>query len=407
MNDSPTIYPPVYGWMRELSRHYFAGFRALAECWPAPVHVVAGVRMTPVRQALGWTPPETGRVHIHIPSEAPDPAAAMDAVWRDADAADAIHVVQSARGDGLVDEAWKRLAARPKARSAFVAEMVSTVGGPWRNLKRSLYYRVAARGRLARDARYYFAVGRLGEEYFARRGFPRQRIRPFIYTLDAPPSSKIDDTPASSASFVSTAEAGAEPAAGPLRLLFVGRGAPVKRADLIVEALGRLPAGSWRLTLAGPVAGEWGYDQFTKLGDGPEVRRLPAQSFAAVQRLYDEHDLLLLPSDWDGWGMVTQEALARGVAAVVSERVGSRDLVEDFGAGAVIPAGDAGALAGVLRAALADPGLLASWRRGALGHRDCLSAEVTGGYFRDLLRHCFLEPEGSPPPAPPWRVRGG
>ena len=93
-----------------------------------------------------------------------------------------------------------------------------------------------------------------------------------------------------------------------------------------------------------------------------ETRRLPA-TFAGflnqseIARAYAAADVLVLPSDFgETWGLVVNEAMACGLPALVSDRVGcGPDLVEDGVTGAVFPCGDVAALAGRLRDLAADP----------------------------------------------------
>jgi len=94
---------------------------------------------------------------------------------------------------------------------------------------------------------------------------------------------------------------------------------------------------------------------------------------------YHAVDILVLPSEWEPFGLVINEAMAAGVLPVVSDRVGSAsDLVEGFGE--VYRCGDVGALTAALRRALpraADPGLADQLRR----HVDRYSIEATAVGF--------------------------
>jgi glycosyltransferase involved in cell wall biosynthesis len=83
-----------------------------------------------------------------------------------------------------------------------------------------------------------------------------------------------------------------------------------------------------------------------------EAHGLPA-SFAGflnqteIPRAYVAADALILPSDFrETWGLVVNEAMATGLPAIVSDRVGSaHDLVVDGDTGLVFPYGDIEALA--------------------------------------------------------------
>jgi glycosyltransferase involved in cell wall biosynthesis len=79
----------------------------------------------------------------------------------------------------------------------------------------------------------------------------------------------------------------------------------------------------------------------------------------------------VLPSDYEPWGLVVNEAMASGTPVLASDRVGSaRDLIEPGQNGWIFPAGDVAALAATLQAALAD--------REALARAGALAAERMG-----------------------------
>ena len=67
---------------------------------------------------------------------------------------------------------------------------------------------------------------------------------------------------------------------------------------------------------------------------------------------YHAADIIVLPSEWEPWGLVVNEAMAAGVLPVVSDRVGAApDLV--VGVGVVYPCGETARLADALSRALA------------------------------------------------------
>jgi glycosyltransferase involved in cell wall biosynthesis len=60
---------------------------------------------------------------------------------------------------------------------------------------------------------------------------------------------------------------------------------------------------------------------------------------------YRSMDVFCLPSTSEPWGLVVNEATAMGLPVVVSDRVGSRTLLENDKSGMIFPAGDVEALA--------------------------------------------------------------
>jgi glycosyltransferase involved in cell wall biosynthesis len=78
-------------------------------------------------------------------------------------------------------------------------------------------------------------------------------------------------------------------------------------------------------------------------------------------------DLFVLPSIAEGISNTILEAMATGLPVIATRVGGNPELVEDGITGALVPARDRAALAGVLAAYLRDPGRRAA--HGAAGRR--------------------------------------
>ena len=161
-----------------------------------------------------------------------------------------------------------------------------------------------------------------------------------------------------------------------LTLLCVASLTARKGHDLLFAALSGLKAFGWRLDCIGGAMGDE-----RRFGDLQEQLRshglLKRVTFAGegddamVGRAYAAADLFVLPTRYEGYGMVVAEALARGLP-VVSTRTGAiADLVGEH-AGLIVPPGDLTALRMALRRFLSDADLRASLRQGALAVRSRL-----------------------------------
>ncbi|MEE9217591.1 MAG: glycosyltransferase [Acidobacteriota bacterium] len=152
----------------------------------------------------------------------------------------------------------------------------------------------------------------------------------------------------------------------PRRALFVGRLTPQKGLPTLLRALSLLPRPD--------------RPSLTLVGDGPlraRLQRLAQRLGLRVQltgvlphetlgRVYQEHDLFVLPSVAEGHSKSVIEAMACGLACVVSDCEGNRSLIEPRRTGWLFPRGDAGGLAATLRQVLAlDPAELFRVRRAA------------------------------------------
>lgn len=89
-------------------------------------------------------------------------------------------------------------------------------------------------------------------------------------------------------------------------------------------------------------------------------------SLPELQRLYQEADLLILPSIWqESYGLPVAEAMASGVPVLATRSGGVPELVEDGVSGRLVPRFDVDALTGALREMLADPDRLRAMGRAA------------------------------------------
>ncbi|MGB7666106.1 MAG: glycosyltransferase family 4 protein, partial [Candidatus Acidiferrales bacterium] len=83
------------------------------------------------------------------------------------------------------------------------------------------------------------------------------------------------------------------------------------------------------------------------------VRFLGFKNQSALPGVYCSSDVMVLPSEYEAFGVVVNEAMVCGCPVIVSDQVGARfDLVRENETGFVYPAGDIDALAGALSRAL-------------------------------------------------------
>src|SRR5207247_1799225 len=109
---------------------------------------------------------------------------------------------------------------------------------------------------------------------------------------------------------------------GRVRALYVGRVAPEKNLDLLARAFA--PPADAGLTI---------------VGEGPSLpelrQRLPNAVFTgrlggeSLARAYADADYFVFPSRTDTLGNVVLEAMASGLPAIVSDRMGLKELVQD------------------------------------------------------------------------------
>jgi glycosyltransferase involved in cell wall biosynthesis len=224
------------------------------------------------------------------------------------------------------------------------------------------------------------------------------------------------------------------PPGRPMRLLFVGRISPDKGVHLLMEAfdrfarerqdvaldlvgkpgmlpydlLGLLLRGDSELLALGEFYGKSRLQGLIAASRGQRgvyqkaltarlspltidrVRFQGTISFEELLRLYQQADLLVLPSIWnESYGMPVAEAMACGVPVLASHCGGVPELIEDGVSGQLTARGDVDSLVNGLRRLLDDPARLREMGRAARKRAELLtwehSAERLGRVYEGLL----------------------
>ncbi len=133
---------------------------------------------------------------------------------------------------------------------------------------------------------------------------------------------------------------------GPLKLLFLASVTPRKQLHVILEALKAVPNHAVRLTVIGPDDVNIRYTN--------DCRKLAASlacpvtfmgklESEEVARQVAHHQVLVLPSSYEGFGIAYLEALGAGLPVIASASGAAREVIGD--AGHLIPTGNAAELA--------------------------------------------------------------
>ncbi len=164
------------------------------------------------------------------------------------------------------------------------------------------------------------------------------------------------------------------------RLLFVGGDRRRKGLDIALDVVRRLNQGGResRLTVCGITGENTAHTRFV----GPYDQSLAGELQAYV-RLYQNSDLLLHPTRFDTWGMVTSEAAGFAVPTLTNAVAGMSSSVLDGKTGVVLPKhSNARTYAAAIIQLMDDPERLARLCRGA---RERYERELSWNRFGDHL----------------------
>lgn len=165
-------------------------------------------------------------------------------------------------------------------------------------------------------------------------------------------------------------------AAEPMRLLFVGAMTPLKGLHYLLDAFRRLRPDT-ELWLVGalptdPVLKTMIANCERTTG---RLKVVGPVAQSALNKIYNDCDLFVLPSLSDGWGMVVSQALACGLPVVVSDMTGAKELVTPGKNGYIAKSGEVADLEAKLVQAL-DNCRNGVWRQG-LEEADARIGELT------------------------------
>lgn len=163
-------------------------------------------------------------------------------------------------------------------------------------------------------------------------------------------------------------------------ILFVGHEFERKRLDLAIKALSELPAAAQLWVIGGRMSSTQTYALLSdRLGVTDRVRFLGTRSDTAS--FFQMADAFVLPSDYETWGLVTLEAMACGVPAVMTPVGCALHVIQDGQTGYVVPP-DPIAIAERMRRLIDSPELHAQMRRNARSMAETYSWEnVTQAYL--------------------------
>jgi glycosyltransferase involved in cell wall biosynthesis len=131
------------------------------------------------------------------------------------------------------------------------------------------------------------------------------------------------------------------------------------------------------------------------LGVASRVRFLGFVNQSQLPAVYTAADLLILPSEFEPFGLVVNEAMCCGCAVAASDRCGAaRDLVAPVHPEFVFPSGDIDALAELMKKATADPARLKALGCASLAYIQTWSPERNIAAAVDAIRMGLIRRRG-------------
>lgn len=368
----------VVFWQNILSFYQVPHLTALAAFSAAEVVWVVQQAITPDRVAQGWKVPDVPGVEVVV---APDDAAVQRLVSERPK--DSVHIFSGIHQDPVARKAFYLCIKTPAQigllnEPPFPGRLRDVISPTFHRVHRLLY---------GRRIDFVLAIGRMAVDFYRSVGYSENAVFSYGYFPPAPagPTAKpVQD--------------------GPVQILYLGQLVERKGVDILLDALSTLQDLDWAVTLLG------GGDQKDALAAqakalGIEARvtfQAPMENALAMQKVA-QSDLFVLPSRHDGWGVVVNEALLRGVPVVCSDRCGASDLLQDVWRGETFEAGSASSLASALRRRIAAGRQSPDAAQRIRDWSACIEGPAVAAYLRDVID--FTKPQAKTAhPLPPWET---
>ena len=365
-------------WTNIPSHHSIGPFRELANS--RKVCCVCREPISKLREDI-WKTPELGAMEVVYLLEK-DNLEAYIAELIDK-TQDAVHFVS---GFGDLPELkllWKCI-KQTEIKPIVIAERPNPQQNKFKASLRDLYYSYKIRS-LASKVAAILCMGKIAVNAYCSYGIPERKALPYMYTNGLPFPE-----------LTSNAEINK-----PLRFVYVGGDHKWRKGlDILAQALQPFTADQLAVDFIGPEKDSW-LAEFAENNCSPNVIRLlgKLQSDQIATKLAQEYDILVLPSRYDGWGMTVSEAVLSGIPAIVTDRCGSKDVVEASGAGIVIPARNVASLRAAIQTCVDDPQMVLAWKERARTYRDNLRPEKLASYLEAVIDYVEKGSRGVKPNA--------
>ena len=291
-------------WQVSPSIHQAPYIRELDELIPGVNIVCVFTRdVSDNRKKMGWLKPDYGNTTILFES---DIAGLVEIYKKHFE--NSVHIFSSILNSRCIRETYLYAIRNKSLLVAILSEGYEIYGfkGFFRKIRRYLYER-----NLLENLDFVLSIGSHSYDWYAKAGVDKCNIFPFPYVVNC--SNNVNEIKQENNLF---------------KIVYVGALTKNKNVSLLLNALASAELSQWELSI---------------VGDGPERNSLEAQSArlgfhervkffgtlenSKIHKFLGAHDLLVLPSKWDGWGAVVNEALHAGLYVICSGNCGSSEVI--------------------------------------------------------------------------------
>ena len=293
---------------------------------------------------------------------------------------DSVHIFHGLRGTKENFKCFKWLVGNACSVGLYFEpiKLYKTIKG----FLRGFYYRLFF-ARYSNRIDFMLALGDFGKCQYVSLGLPENKVISFGYFIDG--------------EYIAPLNPSSRAASPIVKILYAGQLIDRKNVLMLASSFRNIEKNYDNVALAMVGEGELkklliDYVQSEGLVD--KVCLLGYSSNHELKEIFSNHDIFVLPSKFDGWGVVAVEALARGLPIIVSDKCGSASILKNPKHGIVFDSTSEQALTNALRLMIEDHEYYFSSesRKERLNYaREHLSADAGKNKLLQILNGKFIE----------------
>jgi len=367
-------------WQNMLSYHQSVYIRALSNRKNIRVMLIVQEDIPKMRKGMGWDIPDFGNAEILIHPE----KAKIYQILKETEH-DSVHIFSGIRAYPLVRNAFLQSLSFNTIRG-IISESADLRGleGVFR-----LGLGKLEAFRFHNKIDFILAIGDLGAQWFQKCGFPKKKIYPFGYFVEKSDLNK---------SYFNQYN---ECINNKFHFIFIGQLIKRKGVDILLKALSGLKEKNWVLDIIGDGKERKNIEDLCKiLNLSNHIKFRGIKKNVETIEFLKTADLLILPSRFDGWGAVVNEALTCGVSVVCSDACGAADLIEGSFRGEIFKTGLVSDLRQILAYRILQgkktpeiSSKIKTWSK-------TIEGEAAANYLLDIIKSVLKREEK---PIPPWK----
>jgi glycosyltransferase involved in cell wall biosynthesis len=184
-----------------------------------------------------------------------------------------------------------------------------------------------------------------------------------------------------------------------LKFLFIGQLIKRKGLDILIQALSKVKNPNWTLDIYGTGEEESAIlNQIENVQLSDKIKLNGVLSNTELRKIIGQYQVLVLPSRFDGWGAVINEAIASGLKVICSNKCGASILIINDKIGHIFDIHKPRALTKLLEQVLSEKELYNSGY--ILNYSNYLKGEQVAAYLIAIINFHFNKVGFKP--IPPW-----